>query len=1373
MRTTPKHTHNNITRTQTPRHCAAAPGHEHERAPAHDTTSARARAGGNRITRETLVSQVDADRLEMKSVYNYIESIQRPQPAQGINVLYLCGGIGMFAQALKEGGVRVANHIDVELDERSRNIASANHKIDHGTLPQDLWQVTDAHLQGLARKYGRIHLVIATTPCQGLSSANASGTGLQDPRSSLFYKAIEVIQALRRADTDVKYIAENVDFRKNHPLDYQEICRELGPAEYIDAAHTSGANRKRLFWHNLGSGGDQQQRPRMNANTLLEGGARLPAGATTAPCLMASWHCKHADCKHLGRGAGEQCTDPHNHAEWQAMNTYNPVTVVQRGHRRHITPTEGERLMGLPDGYTARERAAGGDEPVAGIHRLTRLGGGIDVRSVQTLVARLLPTAAAGVAAGPESTNVHVGDLQEEVAPHVKAHAGWNVKEIARWLTPGLLPGGGDDATWQHTWLMRGASELIKGCTQGFPLRYEGDRERDVEHANGRTCQQHPEITAEELKKEVSAGRIAGPYATPPLPGFKTVPRGLKEEPTKYRPITMGNMPFGDSVNDGIPKLDNIQLARAQDIERKINAAYRRTGQVWMAKADVKMAYRTVPVDPADWHLQGIKWAGQYYIDMRMSFGCRSSVDKWLGFADALAWALLRWGVHALHYVDDFIFIAGSEEECKEQLRKFKHICAAWGVDLKDQEDCGPAQQLTALGVHYDLVAMKRKITPQRVAGLRDMLREATTSRKRDLWERITGVLWYVIKCVPIGTPHLQPIMEATLRARRQHKPVIPNETSTTAVRWWQQFLAEIGQHDGNPWHGESIIPTAHAVATTAMGDAGSEWGMGGHDDHSYFKAPWTPEQWDAVQREKSTSSLHMEAMQLLVMTRVMAETWAHKRVIVELDSLGLTQACRRGRHKHPGINAILRDVAMAQIRHDFTMETRWVRRCHNEAADALSKNDMDRFWGNIKGDRTQIILTAEHTKLPAHSKTGGMRRTARQREKWDERPVTRVAPPISAGRGTTTEQINRQIAAITAAHEDHSEPLHGTRTGAKHYLRFCERTGRANNVAPPYKEMVQHTLAWLADAVHTYRDPTTGKVKKAISTTSITTYMTHIDHWYAIVTDTPRGLLQKNDQVKRHRRLITAKYTSARRQVHGVTCEKLGDIMTAAREIKGRPGRILRAAYTLAWFALLRPTEYMLTPLHGVFDPARHLRAGDVTFWKGGQHITHTHDGSPDRMIVNVKQSKTDFQRLGAKLVVGSTGKRDCPVANAWHYVQADKPPAEGPLFPGLTYATMLKVTRTLIGQDAELYGMHSFRVGGAQAMALAGRSAAYIMGRGRWKHMESVSRYVEAPEDTKAADSKAMAMTEKERAATERTGWGREHTQPERERLLPHPTR
>ena len=45
------------------------------------------------------------------------------------------------------------------------------------------------------------------------------------------------------------------------------------------------------------------------------------------------------------------------------------------------------------------------------------------------------------------------------------------------------------------------------------------------------------------LRKEVAKGHIAGPYSEPPLPGFKVVPRGLKEEPTKFRPISQPAMP--------------------------------------------------------------------------------------------------------------------------------------------------------------------------------------------------------------------------------------------------------------------------------------------------------------------------------------------------------------------------------------------------------------------------------------------------------------------------------------------------------------------------------------------------------------------------------------------------------------------------------------------------------------------------------------------------------------------------------------------------------------------------------------------------------------------------------------------------------------
>ena len=234
---------------------------------------------------------------------------------------------------------------------------------------------------------------------------------------------------------------------------------------------------------------------------------------------------------------------------------------------------------------------------------------------------------------------------------------------------------------------MIGATDLVRCAIQGFPLRYTGDRTEHVEAPNGPSAERNPETTQRELDKEIANGHIIGPWETPPIKGFKVVPRGIKPEATKDRPISQGNKPIGKAVNDGIPKVTHMEMASLTDIEQRIRQCYAATGECCMAKADIKAAYRTQPVRPQDWQLQGIKWQNKYYIDTRMSFGCRSSVDQWLRISGALSHALTRWKVHNLTYIDDFIFIAPSESECTEAVRRFKALCADWQVVLKEEKD--------------------------------------------------------------------------------------------------------------------------------------------------------------------------------------------------------------------------------------------------------------------------------------------------------------------------------------------------------------------------------------------------------------------------------------------------------------------------------------------------------------------------------------------------------------------------------------------------------------------------------------------------------------------------------------------------------------
>ena len=111
-----------------------------------------------------------------------------------------------------------------------------------------------------------------------------------------------------------------------------------------------------------------------------------------------------------------------------------------------------------------------------------------------------------------------------------------------------------------------------------------------------------------------------------------------------------------------------------------------------------------------------------------------------------------------------------------------------------------------------------------------------------------------------------------------------------------------------------------------------------------------------------------MEALQVLVAARALGHTWHGSAVVTKLDCLALVAAMNKGRHQHEPINDIMSELNHLQMKHDFVLTPAWVRRFKNEAVDALSKDDMPRFWHNIQGDRTLINLTPDHLRFPTNA---------------------------------------------------------------------------------------------------------------------------------------------------------------------------------------------------------------------------------------------------------------------------------------------------------------------------------------------------------------------------------------------------------------------
>ena len=174
-----------------------------------------------------------------------------------------------------------------------------------------------------------------------------------------------------------------------------------------------------------------------------------------------------------------------------------------------------------------------------------------------------------------------------------------------------------------------------------------------------------------------------------------------------------------------------------------------------------------------------------------------------------------------------------------------------------------------------------------------------------------------------------------------------------------------------------------------------------------------------------------------------------------------------------------------------------------------------------------------------------------------------------------------------------------------------------------------------------------------------------------------------------------------------------------------GAERRDLLAAMLLAFFALLRVSEYTCPTKGEPFNPSIHATRGDIIFIPNMIN--------PERITVEVKVSKTDQWRVGVTLPIYRSGDDEfCPVMALRDLFINDPQPLSAPLFDFTSrtqnaphrqrssyrgsYIALFNTVCTAIGLSSKEYQSHSLRSGGASAMLRAGIAPVIITKLGRW---------------------------------------------------------
>ena len=334
---------------------------------------------------------------------------------------------------------------------------------------------------------------------------------------------------------------------------------------------------------------------------------------------------------------------------------------------------------------------------------------------------------------------------------------------------------------------------MHSGFTDGFPLHYEGDHVC-FETTNLKSALEHPEIVDAKLKKELDAHRLAGPFHSPPFPIFHVSPIGVvpKKLPGEFRLIHHLSYPKGTSINDGISSVNtSVHYATIRDAIHFIKLA---GPGCFLAKTDVKNAFRIIPIHPRDYHLLGIKWNGSYYYDRCMPMGCASSCKTFEIFSTSVEWiAQKKFGIQKiLHLLDDFLIVAPSDSLCQKQLDIFLSLCQYLGIPIAPGKTCGPSTVLSFAGIELDTVQSEARLPQDKLNKCTELISNFLHRKKVSLQElqSLIGLLNFACSVVLPGRAFLRRLIDLTIGIKAAHYRIRLSGEAKEDMRVWLSFLS-------------------------------------------------------------------------------------------------------------------------------------------------------------------------------------------------------------------------------------------------------------------------------------------------------------------------------------------------------------------------------------------------------------------------------------------------------------------------------------------------------------------------------------------------------------------------------------------------------
>jgi len=496
------------------------------------------------------------------------------------------------------------------------------------------------------------------------------------------------------------------------------------------------------------------------------------------------------------------------------------------------------------------------------------------------------------------------------------------------------------------------AKDIITGFEEGFPLYFEGPPATYISK-NHLSATQQSDVMQAKIDKEVQLGRILGPFDSPPLPNFRSSAIGLvPKKSSNPDPKSVDNWRFihdlstyprVGSVNEGIP--DEHAKVQYQTFDSLIDKLSKLGKGALMAKADLKSAFRTLPMSPKDFHLMGFSHEGKFYVNVTMPMGAKISCSTYEKFSTFLHWCIQQeCDLDTLvHYIDDFLFFSRADTKlCALLLATFDKITELFGVPTAPEKRVTPCTLIEFLGLMVDTIKQQVRVPQDKLIDIQAKIDHALGKKKLTLkeFQSLIGSLQFLCRAVAPGRPFIRRLTFETRNVTKPNHRIRLNKGCKEDLRVWKTFLRD---YNGVTFFRD--VEWTNSEALKLQTDA-SDWGMG-----QYFNGRWAYASWKSHPKLRKGSIELREILPIASSLAMWGNDLANKKVIFQCDNISVVHALKSQSSTCPKIMAVIRFIVLQALKYNITFRAEHLKGTLNVYADQISRGKFKKFLKQCRKD--------------------------------------------------------------------------------------------------------------------------------------------------------------------------------------------------------------------------------------------------------------------------------------------------------------------------------------------------------------------------------------------------------------------------------------